>query len=238
MPRKKIVTEKEPVEVGGEETQVADNGSEKPAAVAGGYDVREDEVVEEPDEEVSEGEKPKEAESAPSEKPEQEERFEDFSFLNKKPESRSGNRPLWLAVVILLLVVTVVGGVLIFKDKVNLGGQPTPEPTPEMTPTPQPTPELERSELKTQVLNGSGAPGTAGKAQKFLEELGYKIKDTGNAKNYDYEETEISLKEDKMDFKALLVEDLGKEYEVSKDVGTLNEDSDYDAVVIIGEKKR
>lgn len=234
MPRKKVViTAEEPVEVKEETVEKSDAGSEKVAAAAGGYDVREDEVVEK----LGEEEKPQEAESTPSEKPEHEEEPEDFSFLNKKPESRSSSRIFWLAVVVLLLVVAVVGGVLVFKDKVNFGPGPTPEPTTEVTPTSEPTLIPDRSELKIQILNGSGAPGTAGKAKEFLEELGYEVADTGNAKNYDYEETEISLKESRMDFKALLVEDLGKEYEISEDVGTLDEDSDYDAVVIIGEKK-
>lgn len=222
MPRKKVLVEEEPVEIKEEAVEKLDPASEKPAAVA-----RVDQKVEEP------------VPSEPAEGVEQtDEKPEDFSFLNKKPGSDSVKKFFWLAVVILLLVIAVVGGVLIFKDKVNFGAGPTPEPTGEVTPSPQPTAELSRSDLKIQVLNGSGAPGTAAQAKEFLEELGYEVADTGNAKNYDYEATQISLKEDKASYRDMLVRDLDKKYEVSEDVGTLDGDSDYDGVVIIGEKKR
>ena len=74
----------------------------------------------------------------------------------------------------------------------------------------------------------------AGEAKDFLEGLGYEDVDTGNAGAYDFEETEVAIKEGKEEYLDLLIGDLSEEYEVSEDSETLDEDSDYDAVVTVG----
>lgn len=125
----------------------------------------------------------------------------------------------------------VSGGVSIGRPK----STPTPTERP-TTPTPEatPTPELDRKDLSLEVLNGSGAPGAAGSARDFLENLGYENIDVGNAASYDYDQTEVSVKESKKEYLQLLVNDLKDEYTVSSESAYLEEDYDYDAQIIIG----
>jgi hypothetical protein len=118
--------------------------------------------------------------------------------------------------------------------------KPTPTPTKSLaTPTPEstPTPDLDRADLSMEVLNGSGVPGAAGDTEDFLLELGYENIETGNADSYDYDQTEISIKESKNNYLELLLSDLETEYNVSSESAYLDEEYEYDAQIIIGEKQ-
>ena len=46
----------------------------------------------------------------------------------------------------------------------------------------------------------------------------------------------MAIKEEKEDYLDLLLEDLGEEYTVSSQTETLDEDSDFDAVITVGQK--
>ena len=105
----------------------------------------------------------------------------------------------------------------------------------EPTPTPGEN-EPERENLTLQVLNGSGVKGAAGKAMEYLENLGYKDVETGNADKSDYVETEIRVKASKKEFKNLLKEDLKTEYELADSEETLPETAEFDAVIVIGQQ--
>ncbi|MBU2592171.1 LytR C-terminal domain-containing protein [Patescibacteria group bacterium] len=111
--------------------------------------------------------------------------------------------------------------------------QPAPTNTPAATATPTPS----REKIQIEVLNGSGIPGLAGKAKEFLESLGYKDIKTGNADSYDYQKTEVSIKKTKEEYLKMILEDLGKNYSVSSDSSTLEKDSPFDIVVILGKKE-
>lgn len=119
---------------------------------------------------------------------------------------------------------------------------PKVTPTPTKKPTPTPTPqrvatsaaELKRQAISVQVLNGSGTVGTAQKAADYLVGFFYTIAGTGNADNYDYEQTVIQTKKE-ADLE-LLKADLGAQYEIGTASVTLSSSSSYDAVVIIGKK--
>jgi polyisoprenyl-teichoic acid--peptidoglycan teichoic acid transferase len=52
----------------------------------------------------------------------------------------------------------------------------------QLPPPPKPTVE---------VLNGTGMPGVAAKVSKMLTDAGYKVQSTGNAPNFNYEQSEI-----------------------------------------------
>jgi len=93
---------------------------------------------------------------------------------------------------------------------------------------------LERADLKIKVLNGSGVAGLAGEMAEFLENLGYEDIGTGNAGSYDYETTEIAIKEDKKDYLDTLIEDLEAEYTLAEETSILDADDDFDAVIILG----
>ncbi len=117
-----------------------------------------------------------------------------------------------------------------------------PQPSPSPSPTPGPVeevivePELDRADLKLQVLNGSGEKGVAGTAQEYLEGLGYQDIDAGNAEKFDYEETQIEIKAAKEEYLPILQEDLEAEYTLAAETATLDEDSDFDAIIIVGKE--
>ncbi len=144
--------------------------------------------------------------------------------------------------LVVIIVLAVIGGGIYVAQKAMKGKEapaaPSTTPTPapvEETETPAES-ELKREDLKLQVLNGSGVPGRAGEAKDFLEGLGYSGIEVGNADSYDYEETEVSFKEDKQDYLELLTDDLAEEYKLATETGILEEESDFDAVVIIGKE--
>lgn len=94
--------------------------------------------------------------------------------------------------------------------------------------------EIDKKELKIQILNGNGGDGVAGKGKDILIRKGYLNIETGNAGKYDYEKTLIYVKirEDKL-FQ-LLKQDLEKDYEIDGKLYLLEKDSPYDAMIIMG----
>lgn len=142
--------------------------------------------------------------------------------------------------LIILILVAVAGGIFVYKksiDKKNSSSGPTPTATPpaeQITETP--VVELKRGDLKVEILNGSGTPGAAGVAQKYLEDLGYLIAKTGNAKSFTYKTTEISIKEEKRPYLEMLVKDLGEKYTLATGSSFLGSENEFDAVIVVGKK--
>jgi len=163
--------------------------------------------------------------------------------------------------ILLAIVGAIGGGLLFFKQKsvsqnispvIVLSPTTTPIPTetdmpiaspsgisknsPSVTPTKiaslSATPK--KTGLSVQVLNGSGKSGAATTMKKFLEEKGYNVVGTGNAKNFSYEKTEIAIKSDKISLMDKLKSDLSEKYSMSDTSGTLDSSVSYDAQVIIG----
>lgn len=144
---------------------------------------------------------------------------------------------LMIAVPTALMVAALTGGIIYYMTNVKTLEAPQATIAPTFSPIPTPeatTPGLEKDILKVQVLNGSGVKGVAGVVKDYLEGLGYKDVDTGNASSYDYDETVLQLKDDRKAYEDMLVEDLSKEYDLAKEVETLDEGSDFDAVIIAG----
>lgn len=124
----------------------------------------------------------------------------------------------------------------------------TPSPTPRRSPTPgkgTPTPTgtssvdkasgLDRADLTIIVQNGSGVAGAATKASDLLKDLGYDVVSSGNADNFEYEETEINVRSTKKNFLELLKKDLSGEYTIGSATSTYS-GTEADAVVIIGQE--
>lgn len=118
----------------------------------------------------------------------------------------------------------------------------TPTPTSKVTPTPAkgtPSPTsasgLERSNLKVAVQNGSGVAGAATKMSDALKKLGYDVVSSGNADNFDYAETEISVKSTKKAYLDMLETDLEDDYTIGSATSTYT-GTDADAVVIVGKE--
>lgn len=152
-------------------------------------------------------------------------------------ESVYENKRKYLVIVAIVVFALLVLGSAVFFFTRGSGEVVSPSPTPlivEESPSPAPQAEVKREDLKLQVLNGLGVPGTAGKARDYLEGLGYKDIDAGNADSFDYRKTEIRIKDGKKAYLKILEEDLGEEYTLASLTKTLAEDSEFDAVVIIG----
>ncbi len=109
-------------------------------------------------------------------------------------------------------------------------------PTPTLAPTITPTPTIDRKSISIQVLNGSGIAGVASKMKALLEEKGYTVAGTGNAKTYDYAKTEIQVTASKSAFLSVLQADLTGSYSIGSAAANLKSASQYDVVVIIGKE--
>jgi len=170
-------------------------------------------------------------------------------------ESEKKSKPnfklIFTIAVILLLFGVLIGGVFYYKSNVEDADTENEEETSETTtvssPTPTQTPapeeeeeesELDLSKYSSNVLNGSGIAGEAGKVAKLLEDAGFSSPTAGNAGSYDYTTTIISLKENVPDeVYEKIKESLETDYMVEKSDEKLSEDSDYDIKITVGSKK-
>lgn len=207
-----------------------------------------EEVVEEVQEEQKEVVEPDDGETGPAEvKKEEEKEILEEIFTQKSPPAvfpditehkRIGAAPVFLWAVIIIGVALLTGGTLLvvasgLPKLPALFAKPTPTPAPTPTPTPA---AAARSDIKVQVLNGGGAPGSAGKAKTFLEEKGYTVADVGNTDEYTYKKTEIHVKAGKDSYLAFFKEDLSEDYTIGSTSADLSADSSYDAQVIVGKE--
>ncbi|MBN1263004.1 MAG: LytR C-terminal domain-containing protein [Candidatus Pacebacteria bacterium] len=162
-----------------------------------------------------------------------------------KKKGKNLKKILLLAFLLLAVSGLIGGGIFVYQkamaekdENQNFLATETNQPTPFLTqiPTVEPTetPKLERKTLKLQILNGSGVAGAAGKAQAFLENLGYQSFEVGNADSYEFDQTEISVRESRKDYLDLLIADLEAEYALGEKDADLPEESEFDAVIIIG----
>ncbi len=146
---------------------------------------------------------------------------------------------LWALGVILLVVG--IGAVIIFTSRGSMkmpsfAIKPSPTPTIAPAPTAVPTPVIDKTILKIQVLNGSGTAGEAGKMKTLLEEKGYTVVGTGNAKTYDYEKTEIQSISTQEAVLGVLSTDLAGSYTVGSTAATLKDTLPYNILVIVGKE--
>ena len=159
-------------------------------------------------------------------------------------EPKKDSLSFWAIFIAFIVSLTLggllVGGIFYFRNNVDTT-TPKPTQTPESTLTPsapEPTsaPTVEISELSVQVLNGSGVAGEAGKVTVLLEPLGFADIDSANAKTYDYTSTEISTKES---VPQSIVDEIEEALDIYKvKIGAdLDEDYEYDVVVIVGTSK-
>lgn len=168
------------------------------------------------------------------------------------------NKKVALIVSIIILVLALIsGGILVYQkmisrkeavllsevapstseDSSDSEAIETDQLEEELLPTVSNALELNREDLSLQVLNGSGVLGEAGRVKEFLEELGYKDVAVGNADSTDYQETEVSIKENKKDYLELLTDDLSEKQTLSSQTALyLDKNSLFDAIIIIGKK--
>lgn len=137
-------------------------------------------------------------------------------------ESRKFNL-LWILIPGLLLLGLLMGGIFAYYKGINNLNTPsteatsTPVASPVLTPTPTPlaTTKLDLTKYPVAILNGSGIAGEAGKVKTLLQTAGFTIASTANAKTYDFEKTEVSVKTGvDAAFVEALVTALNKNYQV------------------------
>lgn len=181
-----------------------------------------------------------------------------------KKSSKKGKILVLFIILIILGGLAYVGKNMIgSKSQTTQKVEVTPTPTEEVFPTETPTPEpsvtptkeavqtptpkpkanpidkatgLNREDLTIEVQNGGGVVGAASKGADFLKSLGYHVASTGNADNYDYENTVIKVKSDKSKYLPLLKKDLSANYSIGSGSEDLSASSSADAVVIIGKQ--
>ena len=150
-----------------------------------------------------------------------------------KEDKKGGGKFIFIILAILALVA--VGVWLIFGRAWGEDTEIVVAPTvSEEIPSPTEVPvEIERDEIKIQILNGSGISGAAGDLREEMEDLGYSDIVVGNASNQDYETTEVTFSEElSQGVRDEIIAKLEDVYQ-SVDTGT-GSTGDYDIVIITG----
>jgi len=167
--------------------------------------------------------------------------------LETESGSEKGSKAKIFIVIIVIAIILgiIAGGFYYYRSKVSSTPEkPTqPSTSTETVVTPEPTEEpvteeIDFSEYSVSILNGSGVPGEAGNAESLLSDLEFSSIDTGNAESYDYENTEVSLKGGlPRGIFTKIEEPLSEDYKVTLSETTLDEDSSFDIIIIVGSKK-
>lgn len=144
-----------------------------------------------------------------------------------------------ILIIIAILLILAGGGFYYYQSTQKPVETVKEEETKEesVTPTEEPTPADVKNDAYTiELLNGSGIAGEAGRAQELLEGEEFKVDSTGNAENYDFEDTVIQAGSDVDEaWIKELRRTLGKNYTVKSGVTKLDAaDSTADVVVIVG----
>lgn len=171
--------------------------------------------------------------------------------MNGIEEESRRNFLKWILIVLVVIfgLGVIGGGIFVYQKAIKeknegvslISATPT---SPSLTPTPTSSvgessgtnkkEEINKKELKIKILNGTGVPGSAGKAASFLESLGYKGIKTGNADSFDYEKSLVKIKEEKKSFLESIIKDLSQKYEVAEETETLSNEEEFDVIIILG----
>lgn len=171
---------------------------------------------------------------------EQEQPTQTFTTSDFSPSKKNTNAKtiVWIVLIVLGLGALIGGGIYFYKAR-TAGNQTTPSETVSApTPTPTSAQEVNLAEYNIQVLNGSGIAGEAGRAKALLAKAGFEDFEVGNAKTYDYTDTEIRTMSDTPNKVYDAAEDALTDggYSVKRGT-TLSVDSDFDIVITVGSKR-
>lgn len=170
-----------------------------------------------------------------------------FPGTVQTPQKESGKNWKWLIVLVLFLVV--IGGVTFFVFKSSrtastLEESPTPDTsnltnlaTPQPTSTPSSSPStIDKSQIKIQVLNGTGIAGEAGFLSDKLKALGFTNITTGNAPTQGGSDTQVTFS--KTTDSDIVTQITSKLNEIYTNVTTNNSAlSGYDIQIVVGLRK-
>ena len=152
----------------------------------------------------------------------------------------------WLWFLIILIII----GAIVFAYFRGIGpfakfrGQTEESPTPKTTLFSSPSPKaeatpganLDKSEPKIRILNGSGKAGVASVVKDLLEGKGYKVVVIGNAASFDFERTVLRFKSSFAKFEEVLTRDLSDNYSVTTAADDLEATDEADIEVVVGAK--
>ena len=200
---------------------------------------------------------PHEEEDHDEKKHEHEHDHEEHEDDDEKEERKENNEPtpsypkqdkiptwiLFFAFLIgLVLGAGLIGGIFYYRSKVgnipiipakeNKVAEATIEPSPSATPEAK----LDLSAYSVEILNGAGIAGEAAKVEEMLNDYGFSDTTTGNASNYDFQDTEVALKEGVPSELFDDVKSAMEGYSVVK-VDNLPSSSSYDIVITVGQSK-
>lgn len=94
-------------------------------------------------------------------------------------------------------------------------------------------PELKKADLKIRVENGAGIEGMAARTKSFFTGLGYTVLSIGNSQKAIRNDTLISFKKEKTQYKDILAKDMEKSYKLIFDEN-LSDSAEYDVLVTVG----
>lgn len=113
--------------------------------------------------------------------------------------SNKGGKGLLIFVIVLVFLAVGVVGFVVYKSNSMSKAPLVPEPTPTsgmtetIEPTATPAPGItDKSEVKIQILNGSGVVGQAGKIATALEKEDFKTPETANYDGDKQSDTTVS----------------------------------------------
>ena len=152
----------------------------------------------------------------------------------------------WLWILIVLIIIAALAFAFFKKigpfSRFGASEQTLESPSPFMFSSPSPSSEatsgaqLDRSQPKIRILNGSGKVGVASVVKDFLESRGYKVTAIGNAANYDFTNTFVRFKDSFRNFEGLITTDLASKYSVKTSSDPLESTDSADIEVIVGTK--
>jgi hypothetical protein len=184
------------------------------------------------------------------------EKEKDIEVVEKKvkveiPSDKKGNkRELVLRLFLALIFLSSIGYIIYYfspsilrlrKQDVEIAqedviSQPD-KPEPTETPNNVPVEELDLSIYKIQLQNGTGIAGEATFVSDILLAEGFENIDTSDADSFDYVVTQINIKPDvSKDIYRVFERSLNSDFKVVDIPGQLNADSEYDVIVIIGNR--
>lgn len=161
-----------------------------------------------------------------------------------EPIVEKKTNPAKILVFIIVLITFTVSGLLsyffLFPQNIPEGKKTdrikiTPTLKPKITPETTPIMTLKRDSISMIVLNGTQTAGLAADTKNYLEKLGYKNVQIGNADSEDYEQVQISLKPEYQEYFPLLVKDLKSKYEIASQSGKLDKTETTDVKIILGQ---
>lgn len=152
------------------------------------------------------------------------------------------------------LIILIIAGALAFAFFRGIGPfaaispfvkfqiSPAPSPfsdvisSPVTEASPSPSEDVDRSQAKVRVLNGSGVTGKASSTKDFLENLGWKVASIGNANSSDFATTEVRFKAKAKTYEGIMIKDLSEKFSASASDDDLEATDSADIEVVVGSK--